>query len=197
LTVETKKSARLSIRYRSKRQYDTFAVSTAIRKVKLRGQTKNHPISVVRQPSRRSGTVLSFDLQRKAIMKYMLLIYGSENSYTKEEFTQCTVDSTAISHELAAQGHFISAAPLHPVATATCVRVRDGKRLITDGPFAETTEQLGGYYLIDVPDLDDAISVAGRLPQVKKGTVEIRPVYELPAMPQVAHVPTDPVSVRR
>jgi hypothetical protein len=130
-------------------------------------------------------------------MKYMLLIYGSENSYTKEEWTQCTVDSTAICHELAAQGHFISAAPLHPVAMATCVRVREGKRLITDGPYAETTEQLGGYYLIDVPDLDDAIAVAGRLPPVKKGTVEIRPVYELPAMPQAVNATVDPVSVER
>jgi hypothetical protein len=120
---------------------------------------------------------------KETIVKYMLLIYGSEDSYTKEEWTQCAVDSSAICHELAAKGQFITASPLHPVATATSVRVRDGKRLVTDGPFAETTEQLGGYYIIDVADLDDAIAVASRLPPVKKGTVEIRPVYELPALP--------------
>ena len=116
-------------------------------------------------------------------MKYMLLIYGTENSISEEERTQCMIDSSAICHELAAKGQFIAAAPLHPVTTATSVRLRDGKRLITDGPFAETTEQLGGYYVIDVPDLDAAIAVASRLPPVKKGTVEIRPIYELTPVP--------------
>jgi hypothetical protein len=116
-------------------------------------------------------------------MKYMLLIYSKENAYTKEEWTECTVESTAICHELAAKGQFLAASPLHPTATAVSVRVRDGKRLITDGPFAETTEQLGGFYLIDVAHLDEAIAIAGKLPPAKKGTVEIRPLLILDNLP--------------
>jgi hypothetical protein len=116
-------------------------------------------------------------------MKYMLLIYSPENAWTKEEWTDCTQKSAAICHELAAKGQFLAASPLHPVATAKTVRIRDGKRLVTAGPFAETTEQLGGYYILDVPNLDEAIAVAGRLPPAKKGTVEIRPVLELHGLP--------------
>jgi hypothetical protein len=66
---------------------------------------------------------------------------------------------------------------------ATSVRVRDGKRLVTDGPFAETREQLGGYFLIDAKDLDDALGVAARIPMARKGTVEVRPVIEIPGLP--------------
>jgi hypothetical protein len=69
------------------------------------------------------------------------------------------------------------------VATATSVRVREGKRLVTDGPFAETREQLGGYFLIEAEDLDEAIAIAGRIPSVHKGTVEIRPLLELTGLP--------------
>ncbi len=116
-------------------------------------------------------------------MKYMFLIYSAENGWTREEWTQCTVDSSAICYELASKGQFIAASPLHPVATATSVKVRDGKRLVTAGPYAETTEQLGGYYIIDVPNLDDAIALAGRLPPAKKGAIEIRPVFELEGKP--------------
>ncbi len=94
-------------------------------------------------------------------------------------------ESTAICHELNAQGKYLGSSPLHPVSTATSVRIRDDKRLITDGPFAETTEQLGGYYVVDVADLDEAIAIASRLPPAKKGTVEIRPIFELPDVPQV------------
>ena len=81
------------------------------------------------------------------------------------------------------RGSTCSPAPLHPVATATSVRIREGKRLVTDGPFAETREQLGGFYLIDVPDLQTAIDIAGRHPGAPLGTVEIRPVVELPGVP--------------
>ena len=116
-------------------------------------------------------------------MKYMLLIYGREADITPAEWTECVVESSAICHDLAMQGKFLAASPLHPVATATSVRLREGKRLITDGPFAETTEQLGGYYIIDVADLDEAIAVASRLPPVRTGTVEIRPVVEIPTIP--------------
>lgn len=116
-------------------------------------------------------------------MKYMLLIYSTEASWTEDERHQCMSDSAKICHELAAEGKFIAASPLHPVALATSVQVRDGKRLITDGPFAETTEQLGGYYVIDVTDLDEAIAIASRLPPARKGTVEIRPIFELDNLP--------------
>jgi hypothetical protein len=116
-------------------------------------------------------------------MKYMLLVYCPENAWTQEEWTACTVESTTVCHELHEKKQFLDASPLHPVATATSVRIRDGKRLITDGPFAETSEQLGGYFLIDVDNLDEAIAVAGRLPAVRKGTVEIRPVYQLDGVP--------------
>ncbi|WP_153558079.1 YciI family protein [Roseimaritima sediminicola] len=113
-------------------------------------------------------------------MKYMLLIYGAEDSWTEDEREGCMRESMAICKELAAEGKWIASSPLHPVDTATSVRVREGRRQITDGPFAETTEQLGGYYIIDVEDLDEAIAIAGRLPPAHKGTVEIRPIYPLP-----------------
>lgn len=113
-------------------------------------------------------------------MQYMLLIYSDENCWTEKEWNDCVQESMAISEELAEQGNLVSASPLHPVSTATSLRIRDGKRQITDGPFAETTEQLGGYYILDVDNLDEAIAIASRLPPAKKGTVEIRPVFPLP-----------------
>lgn len=116
-------------------------------------------------------------------MKYMLLIYMGENAMSDGEREQCYKDSTALCHELAAADKFITASPLQPVATATSVRVREGKRLITDGPFAETREQLGGFFMIDAKDLDDAIAIASRLPPAKRGTVEIRPIVEIPNLP--------------
>jgi hypothetical protein len=111
-------------------------------------------------------------------MKYMLLIYGNEADLTLEQREDCMMESMAICDELAAQGKYIASAPLHSITTATSLRMRQGKRLITDGPFAETTEQLGGYYIIDVENLDEAIAIASRLPPAKKGTVEIRPVFD-------------------
>ena len=113
-------------------------------------------------------------------MKYMLLIYGTESCWTEDERRECMLESMAICKELEAEGKWIASSPLHPISTATSVRVREGKRHVTDGPFAETTEQLGGYYIIDVENLDEAISIAGRLPPAKKGTVEIRPLFPLP-----------------
>jgi hypothetical protein len=125
-------------------------------------------------------------------MKYMLLIYSSENSWTPEEWKQCVETSMGICREMADKGQLLSAAPLHPVRTGVTVRVRDGERLITAGPFAETTEQLGGYYLIDVENLDEAIAIASRLPPAKKGTVEIRPLFTLEGLPKekLAHEPS-------
>jgi len=113
-------------------------------------------------------------------MKYMLLIYGEESSWTTQDREDCMRESSAICDELAESGKFIDASPLHPVSTATSLRIRDGKRQLMDGPFAETTEQLGGYYLIDVDNLDEAIAIASRLPPAEKGTVEIRPLCPLP-----------------
>ncbi|TWT49762.1 YCII-related domain protein [Rubripirellula amarantea] len=113
-------------------------------------------------------------------MKYMLLIYGAESCWTDDERTACMIESMGISQELQEQGKLISSAPLHSITTATSIRVRENQRQITDGPFAETTEQLGGYYLIDVDNLDEAIAIASRLPPAKKGTVEIRPLFPLP-----------------
>src|SRR5262245_31126902 len=116
-------------------------------------------------------------------MKYMLLIYMGEDALTEEEREHCYAESIALTYDLNAKGQFLAASPLHPVAMATSVRVRDGKRLVTDGPFAETREQLGGYYLVDAKDLDEAIAIAGRIPGARAGTVEVRPVIELPGLP--------------
>jgi hypothetical protein len=116
-------------------------------------------------------------------MKYMLLVYMGENAMNQTEREVCYVESTQLCHDLKAKGQYLAASPLHPVATATSVRVRDGKRLVTDGPFAETREQLGGYYLINARDLDEAITIAARIPPASKGTVEIRPVMEIPGLP--------------
>src|SRR5271163_1413473 len=112
-------------------------------------------------------------------MKYMMLIYSAEGATTEERHADCVARSTQLCHELADQGRFLGASPLHPSATATCVRIRNGSRLITDGPFAETTEQLGGYYLIDAPNLDEAIAIAARIPAAQWGTIEVRHVVEM------------------
>jgi hypothetical protein len=122
-------------------------------------------------------------------MKYMLLIYGAEGAWTEDERRACMLESLGICNELAAQGKFLDASPLQPVRTAASVRVRDGRALVTDGPFAETTEQLGGYYLLDLADLDEAIAVAARLPPAAKGTVEIRPLVELEGLPSERPLP--------
>jgi len=125
-------------------------------------------------------------------MKYMLLIYGAEGCWTEEERKACMIESLGICDNLAAQGKFLRASPLQSVTTAASVRVRDGRTLVTDGPFAETTEQLGGYYVLDLADLDEAITVAARLPPAAKGTVEIRPLLELDGLPPERPLPTAP-----
>ncbi|MBL9082873.1 MAG: YciI family protein [Planctomycetales bacterium] len=117
-------------------------------------------------------------------MKYMLLVYSTEDAYAPDERAECIAESIELCHELAAQGKYLAASPLHPVSTATSVKIRSGKPLVTDGPFAETTEALGGYFLIDVADLDEALAVAKRIPGARKGTVEVRPVVELTGLPQ-------------
>ena len=116
-------------------------------------------------------------------MKYMLLIYLAEQALSETERQDCYVESTQLAHDIKSSGHYIAANPLHPTAMATSVRVRDGKRLVTDGPFAETREQLGGYFLIDAKNLDEAIAIAAKIPMARKGTVEVRPVIEIPGLP--------------
>lgn len=127
-----------------------------------------------------------FDLPLEADshMKYMLLIYMDEKAINESEREHCYVESTQLAHELKENGQFVSTSPLQPISTATTVKVRDGKRLVTDGPFAEAREQLGGYFMIDVKDLDVAIGIAARIPGARKGTVEIRPVIEIEGLPK-------------
>jgi len=115
-------------------------------------------------------------------MKYMLLIYGDENQLSEPDREACYEKSVALCRDIQEQGKFLGASPLHPTATATSVRIREGKRLITDGPFAETKEQLGGYFLVDAANLDDALAMAERIPAAEWGTVEVRPIIELPGL---------------
>lgn len=116
-------------------------------------------------------------------MKYMLLIYMEENAMDGAEREQCFLDSTQLCHDLAAKGQFVGANPLQPVGTAASVRIREGRRLVTDGPFAETREHLGGYFLVEAKDLNEAIGIAARIPGARKGTIEVRPVMELAGLP--------------
>lgn len=116
-------------------------------------------------------------------MKYMLLVYMDEQAMTEQEREHCYVESAQLTQDLNARGQYLSASPLHPVSTATSVRVRDGKRVVTDGPFAETREQLGGYYVVDAKDLDEAMGIAERVPPARFGTIEIRPVMEITGLP--------------
>lgn len=116
-------------------------------------------------------------------MKYMLLVYSDEQALSDTEREDCYRDSAQLAQDLNSTGHYLAASPLHPTSTATSVRVREAKRLVTDGPFAETREQLGGYYIIEARDLDEAIGIAERIPVAKVGTIEIRPVLEIPGLP--------------
>ena len=117
-------------------------------------------------------------------MRYMLLVYTDERAWTDAEREQCYAESTELTHQLRENGHYLAAAPLQPVSTAASVRVRGGKPIVTDGPFAETREQLGGYFLVEARDLNEAISIAARIPGARKGTVEVRPVLEIPGLPE-------------
>jgi hypothetical protein len=116
-------------------------------------------------------------------MKYMMLIYMEDQALNEAEREHCYVESTELAHQLKANGQYLDSSPLQPTSTATSVRVRDGKRLVTDGPFAETREHLGGYFMVEAGNLDEAIGIAGRIPGARVGTVEIRPVIELPNLP--------------
>ncbi len=116
-------------------------------------------------------------------MRFLLLIYGDERVWDDASREACYQESTELAHRLKAEGCYLGASPLQPVATATSIRVRNGKALRTDGPFAETREQLGGYFLVDAGSLDEAVEIAGRIPGARMGTVEVRPVLELDGLP--------------
>ena len=118
-------------------------------------------------------------------MRYLLTIYGDEsgwNDITPEQSQQIMAAYGAFGEEAQAAGVLLGGEGLQPTATATTVRVRDGEALFTDGPFAETREQLGGYYLLDCKDLDDAIGWAAKIPGAQSGSVEVRPVMDYEAM---------------
>jgi len=117
----------------------------------------------------------------------MLLVHHDEEAFRKrseEERQKLFQESVALANELNRSGKYCSAAPLHPTSETSCVRVRDGKRVVTDGPFAETREQIGGYFLVDAQDLNEALDIASRIPGARIGTVEVRPVTELDGLPE-------------
>ncbi|MBI3699262.1 MAG: YciI family protein [Afipia sp.] len=115
-------------------------------------------------------------------MQYLLLIYRKESDFakmTEADAKQMSADYGVFTQSIVQSGNFKGGDRLHPSSMATTVRVRDGKTLTTDGPFAETHEQLGGYYLIDAKDLDTALTIAARIPGAKVGSIEVRPVYAM------------------
>jgi hypothetical protein len=116
-------------------------------------------------------------------VKYMLLIYIDEQALSEAKREECYVESVQLAHQLKSSGQYLAANPLQPTSTAISVRVRNSKPLVTDGPFAETREQLGGYFLIDAKDLNEATGIAARIPGARLGTVEIRPVMEIAGLP--------------
>lgn len=114
-------------------------------------------------------------------MKYMCLVYAEEtilNAMPKEERQSLSDESMAYCNNLIKMGQCLAASPLHPVETAATVRVRNGKASTTDGPFAETKEQLGGFFLLNVRDLNDAIRMASMFPAARYGSIEVRPMKE-------------------
>jgi hypothetical protein len=116
-------------------------------------------------------------------MKYMLLIYDSEKEWAKfsaADTKKIMGEYLQFSSEIRASGHYQAGAPLQPTTAATSVRIRNGRTLVTDGPFAETGEQLGGFYMVEARDLDEAISIAARIPSARLGTIEVRPVAPMP-----------------
>jgi hypothetical protein len=121
-------------------------------------------------------------------MKFVLLIHDPEEGLEKvseAELQQMMGEYRHFTERIKASGQYVGGARLQKTTTATSVRVRDGKRLVTDGPFAETKEQLGGYYVVDVANLDEAIALAERIPSARWGTIEVRPLFETPTVAPV------------
>ena len=120
-------------------------------------------------------------------MRYMLLVHHDERAFgerSEAERTGMIQESVRLANELHAKGEYAGAAPLHPTNETKCVRVREGKAVVTDGPFAETREQIGGYFLVDVENLEEAMAIAKLIPGARIGTVEIRPVTEVAGLPE-------------
>jgi hypothetical protein len=137
------------------------------------------PLSIPCPAERLSGVRSGSTTIEEGTMKYVCLIYLQEealNAMPKTEFDARVAECLAYSEEIRKSGHYITSEALQPAHTATTVRVRNGKLSATDGPFAETKEQLGGFYLIDAGDLNDAIRVASRMTQARLGSVEVRPL---------------------
>jgi hypothetical protein len=120
-------------------------------------------------------------------MKFMLIVHHDEEAFQKiekDKRQQMLADSVELTHQLHAAGQYLSASPLQPAATAVMVRVREGKPLVTDGPFIETREQIAGYFLVNAQDLNEAIRIATKVPGARIGTVEVRPLIEITGLPQ-------------
>lgn len=120
-------------------------------------------------------------------MRYMLLVHHDQEAFfmrPEAERQSLMRESVQLANRLHADGHYLGAAPLHPATETTCVRVRDGKAIVTDGPFAETREQIGGYFLVDVNNVNEAIAIAAKIPGARIGTVEVRPVTEIDGLPE-------------
>ena len=119
-------------------------------------------------------------------MKFMLIVHHNEDAFKKidkETQSKLLTESIELTHQLHATGQYVHASPLHPAATAVIVRVREGKPLVTDGPFIETREQIAGYFLIQARNLHEAIGIAGKVPGARIGTVEVRPLIEITGLP--------------
>ena len=119
-------------------------------------------------------------------MKFMLIVHHDEEAFNKiekEKRQQMLAESIELTYQLHATGQYLSASPLHPAATAVIVRVREGKSLVTDGPFIETREQIAGYFLVNAQDINEAIRIATRVPGARIGTIEVRPLIEITGLP--------------
>ncbi len=119
-------------------------------------------------------------------MKFILLVHHDETAFEKmseETKKGLLTESIGLCHQLDAKGEYLHASPVHPAATAAIVRVREGKPIVTDGPFIETREQMAGYFLIEAKDRDEAVAIAAKVPGARIGTVEVRPVREITGLP--------------
>ncbi len=119
-------------------------------------------------------------------MKYMLLCYDDAEAWERAgegALREAMQEAVRLTHELHARGQYVMAAPLEPASTSRSVRVRDGRSHVTDGPFAEAREVLGGFYVIDVDSREEAIAIAARHPGARVGTVEVRPLMEIAGLP--------------
>jgi hypothetical protein len=117
----------------------------------------------------------------------MLLVHHDQEAFARRsevERSSMLRESVQLANQLHATGQYIGAAPLHHYSETACVRVRDGQPFVTDGPFAETREQIGGYFLVEAKDREEAIAIAGRIPGARIGTVEVRPVAEINGLPE-------------